>query len=135
VKSLLGVVGAVVFFGVAGHGVWRNSRLRRSGGRATAEVIDINEYASRSTDAQGFTTTSHTYKAVLRFTTADGQVVVAEECNGGNSRHARRGQQVPVRYDSANPNTVEINTFSGRGNTQVVVALIAAIAVTVVFVF
>lgn len=109
-------------------------RLRRSGGRATAEVIDIEEHTSTSTDGQGVPTTHHKYNAVLRFTTADGQTVTAEECNGGSTPHCQRGQQVPVRYDVANSRTVEIDTFSGRGNAQVLIGLVSAVAIFVLVV-
>jgi hypothetical protein len=134
VRVLLGVIVAAVFLGVAGHGAWRNMRLRRSGGRAMAEVIDIEEHTSTSTDGQGVPTTHHKYNAVLRFTTADGQTVTAEECNGGSTPHCQRGQQVPVRYDVANSRTVEIDTFSGRGNAQVLIGLVSAVAIFVLVV-
>jgi hypothetical protein len=134
VKILLGVIVAAVFLGVAGHGAWRNMRLRRSGGRAMAEVIDIEEHTSTSSDGQGVITTQHKYNAMLRFTTADGQTVTAEECNGSSSPHCQRGQQVPVRYDVANPRTVEIDTFSGRGNAQLLIGLISAVAIIVLVV-
>jgi hypothetical protein len=134
VKILLGLIVAAVFLGVAGHGAWRNMRLRRSGGRAMAEVIDIAEHTSSSSDGQGVITTQHKYNAVLRFTTAGGHTVTAEECNGDSSPHCQRGQQVPVRYDVANPRTVEIDTVSGRGNAQLLIGLISAVAIIVLVV-
>jgi len=49
-------------------------------------------------------------------------------------RHCQRGQQVPVRYNVANPRTVEIDTFSGRGNVQLLIGLISAVAIIVLVV-
>jgi hypothetical protein len=129
--TVLGLIVGAVFLGVAAHGALRNMRLRRAGGRAMAEVTDIREHTSTNTDGNGITTTSHTYNAVLQFTTGDGRAIVAEECNGSGSPHARRGQQVPVRYDSTNPQTVEIDTFGGRGNAQILVSAVVGVAVIV----
>jgi hypothetical protein len=39
-----------------------------------------------------------------------------------------------VRYDVANPRTVEIDTFSGRGNAQVLIGLVSAVAIFVLVV-
>lgn len=129
--TVLGFVVGAIALGVAAHGALRNMRLRRKGGRATAEVTDIREHTSTNTDGNGVTTTSHTYRAVLQFTTKDGQAITAEECNGGGMPHAERGQQVPVRYDSTDPHTVEIDTFGGRGNAQILISTIVGVGVIV----
>ena len=65
------------------HGVYRNVRLHRFGERTTASVVAVRQHPFTSTNPDGITTTRHTYKAVLSFTTVKGESVMAEECDGG----------------------------------------------------
>ncbi len=51
----------------------------------------------------------------LRFTTAAGRRVEAESPVGSNPPPARRGEQVPILYDPADPTQVRVDSVTGRG--------------------
>lgn len=128
--AVIAVIGAVCLSGTV-HGVYRNVRLRQFGERTTAQVVAVRQHTSTSTNSDGITTTRHTYKAVLSFTTVNGESIMTEESNGGRRPHAEYGQEVPVRYDRRKPSTVEIDTFAGRWNIQTIVGGLACCAILV----
>jgi hypothetical protein len=130
-REVLVAIFAAVLLGVVANGVYTNLKLRRHGGRVTAQVVSVRAHQSTGTDENGTRTRITTYKAVLSFTTQDGQHIMAEERNGGRRPHARPGAEVPVRYDSRNPSLVEIDTFRGRWSAQTVFCAALFIAIVV----
>jgi hypothetical protein len=71
---------------------------------------------------------------VVEFRTRSGEQVRARTSEGGSPPPARVGDQVPVRYDPANPSTVEIDTIMGRGTFLPAGAALVGLAL-IVFAF
>jgi Protein of unknown function (DUF3592) len=67
-----------------------------------------------------------TYTPVIRFETAAGASVIATANRSGSRRSYQVGQTVPVLYDPANPQKLEVNKFWDRW-AMVAVALGAAV--------
>jgi hypothetical protein len=84
-REALVAIFAAVLLGVVVNGVYTNLKLRRHGGRATAHVVSVRAHQSTGTDENGTRTRVTAYKAVLSFTTEDGQHIMAEERNGGRT--------------------------------------------------
>jgi uncharacterized protein DUF3592 len=67
-----------------------------------------------------------TYTPVIRFETAAGASVVATANRGSSRSSYQVGQTIPVLYDPANPQKLEVNKFWDRW-TMVAVALGTAV--------
>jgi hypothetical protein len=120
-----------LLFAVVGALGFRSSRRRvRTGQRTTAEVVDMQRSRGlATTDAQGFTRVNDTFTPVVAFRTADGREIQAPTRVGGNPSSARVGEQVPVIYDPAAPESVEIDTIMGRGTALLGIVTLVGLGV------
>jgi hypothetical protein len=64
-RDVLVAIFTAVLFGVVVNGVYTNVKLRRHGGRVTAQVVSVRTHRSTGTDENGTRTRITTYKAVL----------------------------------------------------------------------
>lgn len=110
--------------------VVRTRRFLESAVDTTGTIVNLLE----STDSDGGTT----YQAVVRFETADGREIEWAETMASNPPAGQPGDEVPMKYDPANPENARIaKTFriwflpgllGGLGAIFFVVGAILAIA-------
>ena len=102
------LAGAIFFIiglgALAGGIIWgfRTQRFVSSAERADGIVTDLD----MRSDSDG-----SAYYPVVSFTTKEGKEVTFTSSTGGNPPPKRRGAEVEVLYDAANPEEAEINSF------------------------
>lgn len=129
----------LLFTAAGGVAVRSNRRLAKRGQRVQGTVVDLRWSASGGLPAQPGSGMSAgpqgIFYPVLSFRTLDGEDVQAVAREGGMPAPARKGQQVQVLYDPANPQVAEIDTVAGRGTIPIAVVLLAGIGLIVYSIF
>lgn len=87
-------LGLGVFFFV------RTRRFLRRAVETTGTIVDLIE----SSGSEGGTV----YQAVVEFQTADGRAIRWQESMASNPPAGQPGEQIPIKYDPANPNKARI---------------------------
>jgi hypothetical protein len=98
--GLLFVGIGIVFGALAWFFLARTRRFLRTAVDATGTIIDLVE----SSGSEGGTT----YSAVVRFQTADGREIQWTESMASNPPAGKRGDQLLMKYDPANPQSARI---------------------------
>lgn len=98
--GLLFVGIGVVFGALAWFFLARTRRFLRTAVDAIGIIVDLIE----SSGSEGGTV----YSAVVRFQTADGQEIQWTESMASNPPAGQRGDQLPMRYDPADPQKARI---------------------------
>ncbi|MEO3403677.1 DUF3592 domain-containing protein [Mucilaginibacter sp. CAU 1740] len=94
----------------------RRKKLLESGVKVEGEVFDI-EYDPRRNDSTGI------YFPVIQYITTDGKEIT-QKYNFGNSRKTyKKGDNVAVIYDPANPSTFILNKKTSRLGPWISIAL------------
>jgi Protein of unknown function (DUF3592) len=78
----------------------RTRRFRRRAVETTGTIVDLIE----SSGSEGGTV----YQAVVEFQTADGRAIRWQESMASNPPAGQPGEQIPIKYDPANPNKARI---------------------------
>jgi Protein of unknown function (DUF3592) len=78
----------------------RTRRFLRRAVETTGTIVDLIE----SSGSEGGTV----YQAVVEFQTADGRAIRWQESMASNPPAGQPGEQIPIKYDPANPNKARI---------------------------
>ena len=83
--------------------------LLKTGITTTAKIIDVHESQTTSTDADGFTTTTETYKPEIEFKTETGETVrYTSQISTSNKNTWKIGDTVEIVYDPNNLKNIKI---------------------------
>lgn len=100
---------AIVFLIPAYIQYKKTKKLLEIGITTTAKVIDVHKSQSKSTDADGFTTTTDTYAPEIEFKTESGKTVTyTSQISTSNKNTWKIGDTVEVVYDPNNLKNVKI---------------------------
>lgn len=110
---LPGIIGFLVSFGLLGIAIVlirKKKKFLDIAETGVGEVIDIQKDESQSTDENGNTTTSVTYRPIVRFSDELGNKHEFRATVGsGNRRKYEVGQTVQVLYDPMKPQKAILN--------------------------